>query len=231
VVGAGVPGRVHPGKDAGKLLYVIHSGLPTPLTGRLKAYLKDVPEGYRFPAVGGTVRLVDMARAQSGMNVYYLEAALPAVKSGVFPVPEGEEIKVPITVKPAAGNRVPVVAFQPSEDQPIARSQVTFDGSASKDPEGGELIQYLWDFGDGSSARGRKVEHAFETPGAYLVSLTAIDDCGAYARYATTLTVTTAPSCSFTGTACAATSASLVFFASVVLIWWWRRGRAGRKEM
>jgi hypothetical protein len=100
---------------------------------------------------------------------------------------------------------------------------VKFDGSATKDPEGRPLLQAIWDFGDGHSARGLVAAHAYGKTGRYPVSLTAVDDCGAYARYATSIAVVPAPSCSFSGTACAATSATLVLFGLIVVVLWLRR--------
>lgn len=52
---------------------------------------------------------------------------------------------------------------------------LTFDASASRDPDG-TITAWRWDFGDGASADGVTVGHAFGAPGTYRVSLTAIDD-------------------------------------------------------
>ncbi len=38
--------------------------------------------------------------------------------------------------------------------------------------------EYKWDFGDGLTADGQEVEHIFETPGSYTVTLTVTDSCG-----------------------------------------------------
>lgn len=38
-------------------------------------------------------------------------------------------------------------------------------------------IEYLWDFGDGSTASGKVVDHKFETPGVYTLSFT-VKNCG-----------------------------------------------------
>ena len=39
----------------------------------------------------------------------------------------------------------------------------------------GKIAQWTWDFGDGSSAKGRRVEHRFREPGIYTVRLEASD--------------------------------------------------------
>jgi PKD repeat protein len=54
---------------------------------------------------------------------------------------------------------------------------VAFDGSTSVDWDG-KLVRYHWDFGDGSTAEGAKVEHSYEKPGAYQTRLTVTDDSG-----------------------------------------------------
>ncbi|MGD2109904.1 MAG: PKD domain-containing protein [Phycisphaerae bacterium] len=54
---------------------------------------------------------------------------------------------------------------------------VTFDASASSDPDGW-IDVYFWDFGDQSVGRGRTVSHAYDTPGTYQVRLTIGDNCG-----------------------------------------------------
>jgi PKD repeat protein len=52
---------------------------------------------------------------------------------------------------------------------------VSFDGSASSDPEGATLL-YAWNFGDGSpTATGATVTHVYADNGAYTVTLTVSD--------------------------------------------------------
>jgi PKD repeat protein len=50
--------------------------------------------------------------------------------------------------------------------------EVVFDGRASY-MDDGEVTGYLWDFGDGATASGAEVRHAFAVPGIYRVRLTA----------------------------------------------------------
>lgn len=54
---------------------------------------------------------------------------------------------------------------------------VAFDASASADADG-KISAYRWDFGDGQTAEGAKVSHAFAKPGTYQVTLTVVDDAG-----------------------------------------------------
>jgi chitodextrinase len=57
---------------------------------------------------------------------------------------------------------------------PVTGEPITFTGRAS----GTLPIDYIWDFGDGSTAVGDVVIHVFELPMDYLVTLTATNDCG-----------------------------------------------------
>jgi large repetitive protein len=71
-----------------------------------------------------------------------------------------------------------------------AHDQILFDASGSSDADG-ELLSYLWDFGDGVTLSGEKVLHAFAEPGVYAVRLTASDGSGLTCGQATDeLTVT-----------------------------------------
>jgi PKD repeat protein len=54
---------------------------------------------------------------------------------------------------------------------------LTFDGSGSYDPDG-SITAYAWDFGDGTSASGPEVQHAYAQAGTYTVQLTVTDDGG-----------------------------------------------------
>ncbi len=52
---------------------------------------------------------------------------------------------------------------------------VKFDGGQSYDSDG-EIVQYLWDYGDGATGNGRIVEHQYSAPGDYNVTLKVIDN-------------------------------------------------------
>ena len=57
-------------------------------------------------------------------------------------------------------------------DEPIR-----FDGTASR-PGVGKIISYHWDFGDGSTASGGVVTHAYSRQNTYIVKLTVVDEGG-----------------------------------------------------
>jgi len=60
---------------------------------------------------------------------------------------------------------------------PKVGQTVTFDASASK-PNGGKIVDYTWNFGDGSFAHGKVVAHTYNSPGTYTVTLNVTDSNG-----------------------------------------------------
>ena len=80
-----------------------------------------------------------------------------------------------ITITVTAGNRPPVAnaggSYAGATGQPV-----TLDGSASSDPDAGQVLTYHWDFGDGSSGNGAVVNHVYTAPNTYIATLTVTDD-------------------------------------------------------
>ena len=72
-------------------------------------------------------------------------------------------------------NPPPVPQALVSNDNPQPGTEVLFDASGSYD-QGGTIVSYQWDFGDGSSANGEIVTHTYMTGGYYVVTLTLVDD-------------------------------------------------------
>ncbi len=75
------------------------------------------------------------------------------------------------------GNTPPVADAGGDKTAEVGES-ILFDAGASVDPDG-TIVSWSWDFGDGASADGEQVSHAFSASGAYLVRLTVTDDGGA----------------------------------------------------
>jgi PKD repeat protein len=75
-----------------------------------------------------------------------------------------------------SGNQSPVAIAKSSVLNGDAPLLVTFDGSSSGDQDG-TIVSYKWDFGDGASAEGIKVQHTFQA-GTYAVTLIVTDNGG-----------------------------------------------------
>lgn len=65
----------------------------------------------------------------------------------------------------------------------------TFDGSGSTDSDG-SIVEYAWDFGDGSSGSGMTTSYTYGASGDYAVTLTVTDDGGATGDTSETVSVT-----------------------------------------
>lgn len=65
---------------------------------------------------------------------------------------------------------------------------IQFDGSESSDNVG--IVDYAWDFGDGTTATGATASHAYQTAGTYEVTLTVRDEAGNANSDVVTVTVT-----------------------------------------
>lgn len=88
----------------------------------------------------------------------------------------------------------PVAQFSYTPATPKVGDEVLFDGSASSAPPGATLVAYRWEFGDGASAEGPLVTHAYAQAGSYPVRLTVTDDRSRQAATEQTITVVAAPS-------------------------------------
>ncbi|MFQ5795519.1 MAG: PKD domain-containing protein [Candidatus Bipolaricaulia bacterium] len=71
-------------------------------------------------------------------------------------------------------NALPQAAFDHDPDTPTAEELVRFV-DRSQDPDG-EIISWLWDFGDGATAQIRTPQHTYPRPGRYRVTLIVTDD-------------------------------------------------------
>jgi len=88
------------------------------------------------------------------------------------------------------------VAFFQAKKTACAEESVSFDAGASKASDG-DIVDYLWDFGDGTQTTGKSVTHAYAEPGTYSTVLGITTDsrqsCKT-AEYSETVTVNSKPS-------------------------------------
>ena len=75
-------------------------------------------------------------------------------------------------------NNAPYADATVTESMPEPGTAVTFDASSSADSDG-TVQSYSWDFGDGTTATGQSVSHAYGSEGSYRATVTVTDDDGA----------------------------------------------------
>lgn len=73
-----------------------------------------------------------------------------------------------------------MIAIHTNSRQVLTDRRVTFDLSDSTLPDGLQVPEVLWDFGDGVRTTGDKVTHAYRLPGAYTVSVRLTSDQGTF---------------------------------------------------
>ena len=84
----------------------------------------------------------------------------------------------------------PVPQFTTDPQNPIVGQTITFDASASEDPDG-KIVKYAWNFRDGNTTtiEDRIITHTYTTAGEYEVILTIVDDHGISMSYTVAITV------------------------------------------
>ena len=74
-------------------------------------------------------------------------------------------------------NRCPIASFTTDVRAGVAPLTVLFDASGSSVPHG-KLASYTWNFGDGTTGSGIKVNHTYQHNGRYEVLLTVMSEAG-----------------------------------------------------
>ena len=123
-------------------------------------------ERRRSPLPAELSGLLAYVSDRSGANALYLRR-LPG---GAGPVPP-----------------IAVVSATPSSG--VAPLTVTFDGSASRDPDG-TVTAWTWAFGDGTFGTASRTTHVYSTPGTFMASLTVTDTDGLSTTSSTAIVVT-----------------------------------------
>lgn len=118
---------------------------------------------------------------------YYIEVTTPQnsksvsllVDDGTLPLADQTKIENVMFTNP---NQAPVASFTFSPSNPLIYDTVTFNASASYDPDG-SIISYTWDFGDGNvtTVTDPIITHVYpaaESTVNYTVTLTVTDNEG-----------------------------------------------------
>jgi PKD repeat protein len=85
-------------------------------------------------------------------------------------------------------NRPPTAELTANPTSGPLSLTVDFDASGSSDPDTGDTLSYIWNFGDGSESQTTKIpttSHTYSTEGAYTASLRVEDNHGALSDPAT----------------------------------------------
>ena len=90
------------------------------------------------------------------------------------------------------GNRIPTASASVNPTSGIPPLAVSFDASASTDPDG-DPLSYSWSFGDGTSGSGATTIHTYNSPGQFIATLTVNDDKGGQDLVAVNISVGSAP--------------------------------------
>jgi len=141
--------------------------------------------------VGSGVRLYRVSR-NGALVTQVLAPATSAFDAGLVPgTPYGyavDAVDAAGNVSPASGATVttpscsnqPPIAAAGADRGTITLTSLTFSGAGSLDPDG-RIVAWNWTFGDGGTASGVTVAHAWAKYGTYPVTLTVTDDDGATA--------------------------------------------------
>lgn len=77
----------------------------------------------------------------------------------------------------ASGLAAPTAAFSVNPPGGKAPATIRFDASAARDPDG-SLVDWRWDFGDGTQGSGPVISHRYADGGQYFPTLTVRDNDG-----------------------------------------------------
>jgi PKD repeat protein len=75
-------------------------------------------------------------------------------------------------------NPNPVASFLFDKNYDVPQATITFDASESVPVHGETISSYAWDFGDGATASGKEVTHAYSDEGTYTCRLTVTSSGG-----------------------------------------------------
>jgi glucose/arabinose dehydrogenase len=124
--------------------------------------------------VGGPITMMFGPVGQGQQALYYTTYAN-----------DGQVRRIEFVQQP---NQAPTAALTADVTSGPAPLSVNFDASGSSDPDQGDTLTYLWDFGDGTGpteTASATVNHVYSTPGPFTATLTVRDNHGATSAPAT----------------------------------------------
>ncbi|MEM2440093.1 MAG: S8 family serine peptidase [Candidatus Bathyarchaeia archaeon] len=123
---------------------------------------------------GGNIML---AAAEVGLGAVVCIADEDSIND--YNIDYADNLRLALNMISWLANRPPNVHVEYSPSDPYVGEVVTFNASASYDPDG-TIVDYFWDFGDGTVGHGTAVvTHVYAEGGTFTVSCTAIDNEGA----------------------------------------------------
>ncbi|MGE5499706.1 MAG: PKD domain-containing protein, partial [Syntrophothermus sp.] len=106
----------------------------------------------------GTLQLINMNTVKGAENGAFLIRAVGTKVTG-------------------GTNKLPVPVATISTANAKTGQSITFDASGSYDPDG-QIVSYLWNFGDGASSDQKVTTHSYSQPGTYKVTIKVTDNQG-----------------------------------------------------
>ena len=92
-------------------------------------------------------------------------------------------------------NLLPIARISLSTSTTYTNQLINFDAASSSDPEN-QLLNYFWDFGDGSTSSLATTSHAYTSTSSFNVFLTVTDDHNASDTTSTLISITSIPATS-----------------------------------
>jgi PKD repeat protein len=201
------PDEVAPGE-----VFTVTEELRAKVELEFAAIVSELPEG--FELVSGELRGFRMGLSAGDVLTNRYEVRAPA-EEGTFTLlanarakPVGAEsqglsVELGLTVTeaqppppPPPPNELPVAVFFFTPESPKVEETVTFNATASLDPDG-TITNYRWNLGDGTVLEGPDkavITYAYESAGTFQVVLIVVDDQGAEsAPFVLTITVEELP--------------------------------------
>jgi len=196
--------------DDGRLEVYVKSlnGLPTLCVATSTGYVTDRTISYgqwhmiviqAHPSQGNFKMFVDSG---GGMIPYNFKSSsgYTTIRMGSPATPQGnrdsgearwDDVAVYGYLLPLPPNEAPTAVITGPSSGTTGQT-LTFSGAGSSDPDG-NIVSYSWNFGDGATATGVEVSHAWDENGAYTVALTVTDNDGATDVEQTTVSIANRP--------------------------------------